>query len=62
MDTPPLPTFLGDLLVTGDFSDCTVTCRGFVFQVHRAILCKQSLYLNNILNVPVCYETEYNHK
>ncbi|KAL2870157.1 BTB/POZ domain-containing protein [Aspergillus lucknowensis] len=41
---PLLPEVMKWLLKTGQYSDMTVTCQGFKFPVHRAILCSQSLF------------------
>ncbi|PYI03306.1 hypothetical protein BO78DRAFT_375396 [Aspergillus sclerotiicarbonarius CBS 121057] len=32
---------MGELLRSGDYSDLTITCGGYVYKVHRAIICPQ---------------------
>ncbi|KAJ9300729.1 hypothetical protein DTO271G3_1893 [Paecilomyces variotii] len=38
------------LLLHGDYSDMKVTCQGFTFNVHRAIVCTQSHFFASALN------------
>ncbi|RWQ98033.1 hypothetical protein C8Q69DRAFT_516927 [Paecilomyces variotii] len=38
------------LLLHGDYSDMKVTCQGFTFNVHRAIVCSQSHFFASALN------------
>lgn len=33
---------LSELLQTGKFSDCTITCQGKEFKLHKVVVCAQS--------------------
>lgn len=50
MDSDALPSMLGELLVSGDYSDFTITCKGRTFNVHRAVVCPQSSFFAAALN------------
>ncbi|KAJ9308090.1 hypothetical protein DTO217A2_2331 [Paecilomyces variotii] len=46
----PIQKIMENLLLHGDYSDMKVTCRGFIFNVHRAIVCTQSHFFASALN------------
>ncbi|RDW81547.1 BTB/POZ domain-containing protein [Aspergillus mulundensis] len=39
-----------NLFLTGKYADMKVTCQGFTFNVHRAILCSQSTFFDATVN------------
>jgi hypothetical protein len=41
---PVLAEAMKNLLLSREYSDMTITCQGFSFRVHRAILCSQSAF------------------
>lgn len=41
---------LRDLLSQGEYSDMKISCKGRIFNVHRAVVCPQSSFFKTALN------------